>query len=295
MTGPSRLTVPEPWSHNTHYHRVIVGAVPDRSQRALDVGCGLGALTRRLRRVVPHVTGIDRDERCIELARAHPGAADIAYLRADFLQADLEPGSLDVVASIAALHHMDAETGLRRMAELLRPGGVLAVVGLARDSSPAGLGLSGLAVLGDQVHRVAGGAAGRRRGAAGPAETYVPPVVWPPSQTYREVRRLAARLLPGVRYRRRLYWRYSLVWRKPRLRRPTRSWFGSTSQVEPNADVLLRGGTRPVESRGGQTVSRCCRPGAAGPARRTRCLPGPPAPPTAATPVRHRPGAPRPG
>jgi SAM-dependent methyltransferase len=216
MTGPAQLTVPEPWSHNTHYHRVILRAVPDGCQRALDVGCGLGALTRRLRRVVPHVTGIDRDQRSIELARAHPGAADIEYLRADFLQADLEPGSLDLVASIAALHHMDPETGLRRMAELLRPGGALAVVGLARDSSPAGLGLAGLAVFGDQVHRAADAAAGRRGGAAGPAQPYEPPVVWPPAQTYREVRRLAARLLPGVRYRRRLYFRYSLVWRKPR-------------------------------------------------------------------------------
>jgi SAM-dependent methyltransferase len=213
MAAPAQLTEPEPWGRNTHYHRVILGAVPDGSKRALDVGCGLGALTRRLRRVVPHVTGIDRDERSIELARAHPGAADIEYLRADFLEAEFEPGSLDLVTSIGALHHMAAETGLRRMAALLRPGGVLAVVGLATDSSPAGLGLAGLAVLGDQLHH----AAAAWRGAAGrPAVTYEPPVVWPPSQTYREVRQLAARLLPGVRYRRRLYWRYSLVWRKPR-------------------------------------------------------------------------------
>jgi hypothetical protein len=33
--------------------------------------------------------------------------------------------------------------------------------------------------------------------------------------TYRQVRRLAGRVLPGGRYRRRLYWRYSLVWHKP--------------------------------------------------------------------------------
>ena len=33
--------------------------------------------------------------------------------------------------------------------------------------------------------------------------------------TWAQVRETAARLLPGVRYRRHLLWRYSLVWTKP--------------------------------------------------------------------------------
>jgi 2-polyprenyl-3-methyl-5-hydroxy-6-metoxy-1,4-benzoquinol methylase len=60
---------------------VILDAVPAGCEQALDVGCGTGALTRRLKRLVPHVTGIDRDERSIKLARAHPPAAGIRYLR----------------------------------------------------------------------------------------------------------------------------------------------------------------------------------------------------------------------
>lgn len=38
---------------------------------------------------------------------------------------------------------------------------------------------------------------------------------WPPPDTFAETRRLARRVLPGVRYRRLLLWRYSLVWTKP--------------------------------------------------------------------------------
>ena len=34
--------------------------------------------------------------------------------------------------------------------------------------------------------------------------------------TWAEVRTAARGLLPGVRYRRHLLWRYSLLWRKPR-------------------------------------------------------------------------------
>jgi hypothetical protein len=41
------------------------------------------------------------------------------------------------------------------------------------------------------------------------------PECWPPPLTYSEMRALSARVLPGVRYRRHLLGRYSLVWRKP--------------------------------------------------------------------------------
>ena len=41
------------------------------------------------------------------------------------------------------------------------------------------------------------------------------PKVWPPPETYTGMRHLAAELLPGVRYRRHLPWRYSLVWTRP--------------------------------------------------------------------------------
>jgi SAM-dependent methyltransferase len=211
IADPGPAGPPEPWSHNLHYHRVILDALPPGCERALDVGCGQGTLTRRLRRVVPQVTGIDRDPRSIDLARANLAAAGIAYVLGDFLAAPFRPGSLDLVAS---LHHMDAGAALRRMSDLLRPGGVLAVIGLARDSSPADLCRAVPAVIGSRLHRAAA-AGSRRSSAGGSAGGYQSPVIWPPPLTYAGTRRLAARVLPGAQYRRHLYWRYSLVWTKP--------------------------------------------------------------------------------
>jgi predicted TPR repeat methyltransferase len=49
-----------PWNHNLHYHPVILRAIPRECTYALDVGCGEGVLTRRLRRQVPQVTGVWR-------------------------------------------------------------------------------------------------------------------------------------------------------------------------------------------------------------------------------------------
>jgi SAM-dependent methyltransferase len=225
----------EPWSHNAHYHRVIRAVVPPGCERALDVGCGQGALTRRLRQVVPEVIGLDRDERSIEIARAHPRAQGITYVLGDLLGLDarqpdppllsaellampdgagpLRPGSLDLVTAVASVHHMDTEAALVRMAELLRPGGVLVVVGLARESSLAGLFLNIPAFFGHRAHLVA--SAWVRRGEPRRTQAYQSPIVWPPPLTYRQVRQLAERVLPGARFRRRLYWRYSLAWTKP--------------------------------------------------------------------------------
>jgi hypothetical protein len=68
--------------------------------------------------------------------------------------------------------------------------------------------------VGTQLHKAAS-AIRRRRAPGGPAQAYQPPVIWPPPLTYRDMRRLATDVLSGARYRRHLYWRYSLVWAKP--------------------------------------------------------------------------------
>jgi SAM-dependent methyltransferase len=203
------------WSHNVHYHGVILNAVPPGCQRALDVGCGQGRLTRALRQVVPEVTGMDRDRRSIEIARAHPGAADIRYLLGDFLETPFQPGSLDLVTSVASLHHMDAEVALGTMSRLLRPGGVLVVIGLARGVTPTDLFRLVPAMLGSRAHRAASAVSGRRAARGQPGGGYLSPIVWPPPLTYGGYRQLAVRALPAARFRRRLYWRYSLVWTKP--------------------------------------------------------------------------------
>lgn len=203
---------PERWTHNGHYHQVILDAIPAGCATALDVGCGTGGLTRRLRAAGLRVTGIDRDEPCIRVARAHPGAAGIGYLVGDVGRAPLQPGSFDLVTSVAMVHHMDAGLALRHMSGLLRPGGVLAVVGLARDRTPADLGWALPASAGTQLHRLANVS---RRTVRRLPPPHQPPLVWPPPLSYRQMRRLAGQLLPGVRYRRHLYWRYSLIWTKP--------------------------------------------------------------------------------
>ena len=193
---------PRRWNHNTQYHPVVLRAVPEGCQRSLDVGCGEGMLAHELRRVVPHVAGIDRDAASIELARRQD--ADVEYVLGDFMTHPFEPASFDHIASIAVLHHMDAAAALERMRRLLAPGGTLAIVGLARNRYPADLPFAIAGAVGHRIHRL-----------GKPYWEDSAPRVWPPPDTFGHTRRLARRVLPGVRYRRLLLFRYSLVWTKP--------------------------------------------------------------------------------
>ena len=128
----------EYWNHNVHYQRVILDAVPDRCGAAVDVGCGDGLLARKLAGRCAAVTGIDRDERIIGLARERGKEVPaVSFVHGDFLTYPFADGGFDFACANTALHHMDFGDALVKMARILRPGGRLAVVGLANNGSPA--------------------------------------------------------------------------------------------------------------------------------------------------------------
>ena len=204
------------WNHNIHYQPVILGAVPPRCGPALDVGCGDGMLALRLAERCAEVTGIDRDDRMIALARERERArtpehpARVNFVAADFLACPLADESFDFVCANTSLHHMDFAAALTAMARVLRPGGRLAVIGLARNSSLADFAADVPGVPVNLFYRAV-----YHEGSSGAP-------VKEPDMTWSQVRATSRALLPGVRYRRRLLWRYSLLWQKPGQPTPRR-------------------------------------------------------------------------
>jgi 2-polyprenyl-3-methyl-5-hydroxy-6-metoxy-1,4-benzoquinol methylase len=170
----------------------------------LDIGCGEGMLARRLAHAVPHVVGIDQDVASIDLARRQDPQETIDFICGDFLAHRFTAASFDMVTSVAALHHMDACAALARMSRLIAPGGTLAIVGLARSRLPADLPFEAAAVIVNLGYRLT------RTNWEQPS-----PTVWPPPHSHADMRSIAQHALPGARYRRRLLWRYSLLWTKP--------------------------------------------------------------------------------
>src|SRR4051812_12889199 len=99
--------------------------MPSPCTLALDIGCGEGWLTPQLSRRAEHVMAIDVDLHSIETARR--GDSKSVYIHGNFLEHTFDRNSIDFIVCVAALHHMDAEVALRRMRDILRPGGTLAV------------------------------------------------------------------------------------------------------------------------------------------------------------------------
>ena len=199
VSGPPR------WNHNIHHHRLVLDAVGSDTRRVIDIGCGDGLLTSELADRVQQVVGVDIDAASLGRAAAETrSASNVTYLLGDFLTADLEPASFDLVTSIATLHHVGERDGLERMAELLKPGGRLVVIGCAR-SAAQDMPLEIASVIAHQI-------LSRRRN----SWEHSAPTVWPPPLSYSQVRRIVKRQLPGARFRRRLLWRYSIEWVKPR-------------------------------------------------------------------------------
>jgi SAM-dependent methyltransferase len=95
--------------------------------RALDVGCGPGALTAALaeRLGVASVRAADPSEPFVEACRARlPGVVVVAAAAEELPFAD---GSFDAVLSQLVVNFMrDAEAGVRELARVTSPGGVVA-------------------------------------------------------------------------------------------------------------------------------------------------------------------------
>jgi SAM-dependent methyltransferase len=195
--------VADGWNHNTHYHDLLLESVPRPCRRALDVGCGLGTFVRRLSPLVDHVDAIDGDVDVIRQARdLSTGSRNVRFIHGEFMSWAADE-TYDIVSMIAVLHHLPFDDALDKAARLLRPGGVLLVLGLHRAASP--------------IHLVVGGAIGVAVSRSYQLVRGTAPVGAPirePSMTLGEIRRSASTLLPGARIRRHVLWRYSLVWTK---------------------------------------------------------------------------------
>jgi SAM-dependent methyltransferase len=204
------------WDHNAYYHRLLLGQLPHRCDRVLDIGCGGGSFATRLASRVEHVDAVDRSPAMIELARQRT-PDNVNCILADVLTDSL-PGTYDAIVSISALHHMPLQDALLRFAALLRPGGVLAVVALPREDLLRELPTEAVAAVG---HRLLGAAfaAARSVGSsdwfAKDSSNAAMPVVMDPPLTTREVADQAGAVLHGVRVRRLVFWRYLLRWDKP--------------------------------------------------------------------------------
>ena len=95
----------------------------------LEVGCGSGQLTRSLAGRGLRVTALEPGTSLMSLARQNlEGAAEVEFVNARFEDARLARERFRAVFAASAFHWVDPETSWQRAADVLVPGGTLALV-----------------------------------------------------------------------------------------------------------------------------------------------------------------------
>jgi SAM-dependent methyltransferase len=102
--------------------------LPTGDERAIDVGCGAGALALALAPHVREVVGVDQVPELLELARER-APANAEFVEGDATGLAFDDASFDLAGTLRTLHHVRRpELVLAELARVARPGGRVLVV-----------------------------------------------------------------------------------------------------------------------------------------------------------------------
>jgi ubiquinone/menaquinone biosynthesis C-methylase UbiE len=106
----------------------LVAGLGDGDQ-VLEIGCGSGQLTRSLLARSLRVTALEPGRNLMALARQNTeGVAAVEFVHARFEDAPCPRKHFRAVFSASALHWVDPEVSWRKIADVLVPGGTLALI-----------------------------------------------------------------------------------------------------------------------------------------------------------------------
>jgi SAM-dependent methyltransferase len=100
---------------------------PRRGEKCIDLGCGTGAFTKRLRGLGLDLMGMDISPASVE--RANAVATEETYVVGDIMHTGASDATYDIILYSGVLHHIDTHESridvLREGHRILRPGGRL--------------------------------------------------------------------------------------------------------------------------------------------------------------------------
>ena len=203
----------EDWNHNAHYHSYLLSHVPEGCRRVLEIGCGTGEFSRLLARRAERVVAVDLSPRMIRVAAARAELyPHVEFVEGDVMNCQFADEQFDCVATLTTMHHLPFEAALKKIRSALKPGGVFVCLDLYRRSNLSDLLCDAAAYPASVFLRLA--KTGRPRPPREVREAYAEHGKTDTYPTLREVGQACARVLPGARVSRHLFWRYSIVWKK---------------------------------------------------------------------------------
>lgn len=202
------------WGHNNHYHSYLLSQIDQHNGQILDVGCGADDFCEQLAGRALHVTGIDLSANMIAKAQLNTRQwPNISYQVGDYLTVDYIPNKFDYIFSIATVHHFSLADFAQKAKQELKLGGKICILDLCQFNSLADKLTESLAVPANWLLNA------WHNNQAIPSQEEQK--AWQEHQasdhylTLDEVEAIATHHLPNATIKRRLFWRYSLVWEKP--------------------------------------------------------------------------------
>lgn len=208
----SELDEPK-WNHNNCYFKQLMKLIPDGVDTCLDIGCGKGELSFMLSKKSKKVIAVDLADKMIEKAKVLHQNENIEYICGNILDKKFENNSLDVIITTATAHHLPYEWLLGFTKDKLKKGGKLIILDLVKAKSLSDYILWGSAFIPNVImNLVKNGRLQKDDNHSkevwerhGKHDTYM---------TMDEIRSLANKHIPTAKIRRKLFWRYLLLWQK---------------------------------------------------------------------------------
>ena len=197
------MQYPAYWNHNVAYFDWIKNATIECND-ILDVGCGDGSLVHYLDDGKKMLVGIDAEEKCINRALSESDSHNIQFICGRFELHNFEK-KFDAVIFVASLHHMDMTVALNKAKSILKPDGMILIVGIAKPSNFFDWMVEALRVIPCKI-------ASKIKHERTTEENNVPVSYHFPKMN--EVRATANILLPLARLKYGLFFRYLLLWKK---------------------------------------------------------------------------------
>ncbi|MFT5498369.1 MAG: 2-polyprenyl-3-methyl-5-hydroxy-6-metoxy-1,4-benzoquinol methylase [Kiritimatiellia bacterium] len=103
--------------------KIREGAVLTPESKVLEVGCGTGIFTEMVAESGAHILAVDISPELLDVARARGvNPEQVEFVCKGFEDAVVD-GPFDAVVGSSVLHHLDVEASMRKIHELLKPGG----------------------------------------------------------------------------------------------------------------------------------------------------------------------------
>jgi SAM-dependent methyltransferase len=95
--------------------------------RVLEIGPGTGIVTRRLLALGARVVAVEPDPSLASYLRETMAGEDLTIVGTSFEEAEIDEATFDLAVAGTSFHWVDQEVGLRKLSQLIRPGGWIAL------------------------------------------------------------------------------------------------------------------------------------------------------------------------